>query len=303
MNQHHPWSLHYLYIWAYTRLLRFLVLRRFPASPPYENPKVVRTEGTVPSREKGRAIRVIQYRPLSAAPEEALPILINFHGAGFIIPRLGAEQEFCSMVAERLGWLVIDCDYRKAPEYPFPWGLEDAEDAALHILEHIPHKTISTSGFSSGGSIALGLAIVLGPDRIRSTAAFYPSTNIDADTHAQSIDPPLPPSFLRHIRACYVVPGTSITDPRISPAYASKEELPRHLWLGAGAVDPLHDAAKVFMERIQKEGHPDAVFRSIGHTGHGFVPLGPESAGLQGKAKEMREEAMAFLQRSVQQDL
>ncbi|KAJ7621284.1 Alpha/Beta hydrolase protein [Roridomyces roridus] len=305
---HHPRSFKYFRLLAVAKAMRFLIRRTVPL-PVHDNPNVIRTDGVVPSRDQGRDIRVRWYRPVGTDTEKSLPVLIHFHGSGFVIPLFGQDDEWCLMVAER-GWLVVDADYRKAPEHPFPLPCQDVEDVARHIIASVPHTTISLSGFSAGGCLALGLGVTLGPQVVRSVVTFYPSTDAKLDT---SSEPPtkrrvsgtaLPRFLIRHSAASYILPGTSVslTNPLLSPAQAPVDALPRHIWTCTGTADPLYVGAETFMKRLQSEGHPDAVFKSVEGAGHGFVqiasPVKPDP-----RAGEVYEEAVAFLLNSIKDDM
>lgn len=300
MSRYHPWSLKWLRLWVVTRLLRTLIyFQRFRHPfPLFKNPDVLRTEEHIPSRVKGRKIRVRCYRPAFSSADDTLPVLINFHGSGFCVDALGQDESWCATVVEETGWMVIDADYRKAPEHPFPLPLEDAQDVALHVLARGPHTTLSLSGFSSGGTLALGLAGILGADRVHSVAVFYPTTDIAVDITRPSADPLLPPALMRHFFECYVLPGTSPTDARLAPAYARAEDMPLHVWIAAGADDPLHDAAAALVRRLQREGRPGASFVSVPRVGHGFDKIIPGVA-VSPEGAKVYKSAVDFLRQSV----
>ncbi|KAJ7633037.1 Alpha/Beta hydrolase protein [Roridomyces roridus] len=308
MARTHPWSLRYLRLWLVTKFFRLVTrvqLWRAPL-PPFHNPQVIRTERNIPSRDQGRSIRTRWYRPASASPDEALPVLINFHGSGFILPMmLGQEEPFLHIVAERARCLVIDADYRKAPENPFPLPCEDVEDVALYVLAQVPHTTMSFSGWSAGGNLALGLAVLLGPERVRSLLLFYPSTaakedrdGIPPETRMDS-GSPMPPGVLRHFVDCYILPETPLDDLRLSPGYAPTESMPRHIWAVAGTADPLYTPCSTMMKRLQREGHPDAVFRSLPFAGHGFVRSMEPGGTPDPRTDEVYTEAIEFLCKSI----
>ena|ERR1700761_5027410 len=62
--------------------------------------------------------------------------ILGLCSSGFIFPSLGTDTEFCALLASRVGCIVLDCDYRKAPEYPFPAAYEDAQDIVTHVASH-----------------------------------------------------------------------------------------------------------------------------------------------------------------------
>ena len=80
---------------------------------------------TVPSTDTLLPARV--YRPRSAA-DEALPLVVNFHGGGFVLGTLTAADWLCGQVAERAYATVVSVGYRLAPEYPAPTPFLDSLD-------------------------------------------------------------------------------------------------------------------------------------------------------------------------------
>lgn len=135
-----------------------------------------------------------------------------------MIPSLGTDSEFCGRLCGAASTpdrplIVLDCDYRKSPEHPFPAALEDVEDAVRFVLDYsVPvkddvevdlddeygfgdvefdEKRISVSGFSAGGNLALSISssgspTVPRPDAsgstkqspFRAVCAFYASPDL-----------------------------------------------------------------------------------------------------------------------------
>ena len=74
------------------------------------------------------------------------------------MPNLGQDHSFCEQIAREANVLVLDADYRKGPEHPFPGATEDVQDV-LRWVQSQPRvfdlDHIALSGFSSGGNLAL----------------------------------------------------------------------------------------------------------------------------------------------------
>ena len=84
----------------------------------------------VPSRDKHRTIRVYVYKPYVEDGESSkpAPVLINLYGSGLAIPFYSIDDGFCRFVTKATGYVVLDVNYRLAPEFPFPAALNDIED-------------------------------------------------------------------------------------------------------------------------------------------------------------------------------
>ncbi|CAD6884318.1 unnamed protein product [Tilletia controversa] len=136
-----------------------------------------------------RYILVDVYELHDAKAEEArsdhpVPVHISLHGSGFITPNLGQDRDFTSWLAAQHafaseGGVVFDTDYRKAPEHPFPAGLEDIEDVIryIHSKPDVYDRTrISIGGFSAGATLAISASYTVATGK-----AFATATAADAD--------------------------------------------------------------------------------------------------------------------------
>jgi acetyl esterase/lipase len=104
-------------------------------------------EFDVPARD-GYPIRVRSYRQSATTSQAALPLLIYFHGGGFVTGGLETDDEPCRDIASEISVLVLNVEYRLAPEHPFPVGFTDCLDVVLWVryLSAFPsHQKIYTS--------------------------------------------------------------------------------------------------------------------------------------------------------------
>lgn len=118
-----------------------------------------------------------------------------------MVPCFGADTEICAYLASHLGCIVLDADYRKAPQNPFPAAPQDALDVCLYVLAHTElydANRISLGGCSAGGSIALAAAASLGPEKICAVCTIAPATDFriqstrkarDAGRHRSALPP------------------------------------------------------------------------------------------------------------------
>lgn len=82
-------------------------------------------------------------------------ILMYIHGGGFVTGSAAASKGYTSMLATYSGRQVIAPEYRKAPENPFPAGVNDCFEVYKGILEEYPESRIILLGDSAGGNLAL----------------------------------------------------------------------------------------------------------------------------------------------------
>jgi acetyl esterase len=106
-------------------------------------------------------IRIRTYRPDSAV---ALPILVYFHGGGWVVGSLDSHDGVSRFLAAHGRCLVVSVDYRRAPENRFPAALEDAWAATRWVQEHADEiggdaGRLAVGGDSSGGNLAAVVAL------------------------------------------------------------------------------------------------------------------------------------------------
>jgi acetyl esterase len=89
------------------------------------------------------------------------PVMVFFHGGGFVIGDLETHGPYCAEAARQLDLPVVAVDYRLAPEHPFPAAPDDCEAAARWVAENIPCTGLVLSGDSAGGNLTVVTAMAL----------------------------------------------------------------------------------------------------------------------------------------------
>jgi acetyl esterase len=113
----------------------------------------------------GSQIALRIYTPRELGTGERLPMLMWFHGGGFVIGSLESHDSVCRMLANRADCIVVAVDYRLAPESKFPAAVEDCAAAlkwaALHAMEFgADAACIAVGGDSAGANLATVVAIL-----------------------------------------------------------------------------------------------------------------------------------------------
>lgn len=104
---------------------------------------LVITDHQIPVRECSEiGIRIYQPQDVASSNSEddSRPVFIMLHGGGWALGGLENEVLSCKLLSERLGMVVVDVDYRLAPEWKFPTGLNDAHDAVKWVFYLCPHS-------------------------------------------------------------------------------------------------------------------------------------------------------------------
>lgn len=125
--------------------------------------EVTLADHTITTRDN-YALEARTYRPTKATSEESLPIYIHFHGGGFYFGTLSSEDAICSRIAINTGVVVLNVNYRHAPEHPYPVAWNDSEDALNWAAQHSEtfkgDKTrIIVGGISAGGWLSAALTL------------------------------------------------------------------------------------------------------------------------------------------------
>jgi len=133
------------------------------------------------------------------------PMVINFHGGGFVLGTAHDDARWGNIVVEEVGAVVVSVAYRLAPEYPFPTAVEDGADAVLWLAKHaneymLDPDRFAMSGFSSGANMSFTVPLCLQGELFDKT----PSGINIVDGRAGSIPnqlivQPPPPKFGHHL--------------------------------------------------------------------------------------------------------
>lgn len=232
----------------------------------------------IPSRDARRSIKAHVYKSTSFTPGIPCPVLINFHGSGFIFPVHGSDDAFCRQVSSSTPYSVLDIQYRLAPEYPWPACHNDAEDVVNWILGQpsvYSSSQIAISGFSAGANIACVAAASTFPkDTFNALIAFYPPTNLSvppgSKTPPDHDGKPTSTKMERLFDASYLRTNPDPKDPRISPALGPVDNYPARSLFITCARDVLCLETEHLAKRVEEAHGQDVVLRRMDKCGHGW---------------------------------
>lgn len=232
----------------------------------------------------GGPIPMRLYRPFPDASDRASPVLVYFHGGGFVIGDLETHDGVCRDLAGLAGCAVIAVDYRLAPEHRFPAAILDCAAATRWIRDHaaelaLDPERIAVGGDSAGGTLAAVVAIDA-RERADLAIAFqlliYPVTDLHCDSPSYAENAHgylLSQATMRYFVANYLAYPAQADDWRASPLLQPNlADLPPALVLTAG-YDPLRDEGEAYAERLTGAGCHVSTVRFPRQI-HGFLTMG-----------------------------
>lgn len=223
-------------------------------------------------------------RPAGVADAVALPLLVYFHGGGWVIGDLDTHDVACRTLAAGAGIAVLAVDYRLAPEHRFPAAVDDciaavrfarAEAAALGA----DAARIAVGGDSAGGNLAAVACLAL-RDAGEPVPAFqlliYPATDMRAVAPSHTANGQgymLTADSIAYYRGHYMPDAAEWADWRASPLLAADHaHLPPALVLTAG-FDPLRDEGRQYADALSGAGVA-CQYICFERQIHGFVTMG-----------------------------
>ncbi len=126
----------------------------------------------------------IPVRIFSPEEEGDYPVLLFFHGGGWVVGNIDSYSKVCANMARLTNHKVVSVDYRLAPEYPFPAGLEDCYQVAKAFITNkdINDREVTLIGDSAGGNLCAALSL-MAKDRkefkVKRQILIYPATYND----------------------------------------------------------------------------------------------------------------------------
>jgi acetyl esterase len=263
------------------------------------NRRVGVTFGTAPARD-GYEIPLRIYRPRAVRDTETdVPVVIFFHGGGWVQGNVVSYDPLCMHLAERVRAVVVSVDYRLAPEFQAPTAAHDSVDATRWVAEQgaalrADCSRLAVCGDSAGGNLAAVVAQTvrdtIGP-RLRHQALIYPAT--DLTMSSPSIDelaqaPLLTKTSMVAFRAHYAPQGTDLTDPTLSPLFGRLTGLPPTL-VQTADLDPLRDDGIRYADALRAAGVHVRLTNYL-RVPHGFASFpGAVPTGAQQRAELVQE--------------
>jgi len=241
------------------------------------------SDATIPGPAGDIGARV--YRPESGG--ESAPVLVWYHGGGWVIGDLETADATCRKLCARAGVVVVSVDYRLAPEHPFPAAPADAWAALEWVAERATDlggdpDRLAVGGDSAGGNLAALVALRArdeGAPTLRHQLLVYPATDLTMEH----------PSIKENGEGYFLTQSSmdwftdhylgaerehaDPTSPHVSPLFATDLSGLAPAQVLTAELDPLRDEGDAYAERLAAAGVP---VEHVSHPGliHGFFSMG-----------------------------
>ena len=261
---------------------------------------VVTEDSTIPG--PGGELGTRLYRPQDA--EGTLPILIYFHGGGYVVGDRDTHDIPCCWLSLSAACLVVSVDYRLAPEHPFPAPVDDAWAVTRWVVDHATEldgdpARVAVGGDSAGGNLAAIVCHMAKRDRAPRLAyqlLVYPNTDLTGSMPSHKafgrgfrLTTELMEWFMNHYFSQGGDRGQLIASPIFADDFA---HLPPAFILTAG-YDPLKDEGSAYADKLREAGVETELVEYEGMI-HGFITMG----GLIDATTEALELCGAALRRA-----
>jgi len=230
------------------------------------------------------------YRP-ETEDDRRLPVLVYYHGGGWVLGTLDSIDSACRELADRVGCVVVSVDYRLAPEHPFPAAVDDAyaalrwAAATAEAFGADPSR-LGVAGTSAGATLAAVTARrlreePLGDVDLAVQLLLYPVTDhaFDTDSYEENAEGYLlTRADMRWFWEQYLRSPVDGANPYVSPLRAPDlSGLPPACVVTAG-YDPLRDEGRAYADRLAEAG-VDVAHEHYPSMCHGFLSLTDEVGG------------------------
>jgi acetyl esterase/lipase len=212
--------------------------------------------------------------------DDPLPVLIYFHGGGLMLLSAEDFQPLCTALAAAADCIVVNVDYRLAPEHPFPQPLDDALAVYQWCLSHAADlggdpTRVAVGGDSAGGYLATAVCLdarTQGLPQPVLQLLIYP--DIDATNRSESmvtIDAFIGLDQVTMVHAAHC--GDQLLDPRASPIHAPDHRGLAPAFILAASHDPFVDQGRAYAAVLRAAGVP-VEYSCYQGTIHAFITMG-----------------------------
>jgi acetyl esterase len=251
----------------------------------------------------GRSHSVPTRLYLPTVRDNSAAMLVYFHFGGGVIGSLESCHRLCGLIAKEAGAPVMSVDYRLAPEFKFPHGLEDCTAAYAWAVDNAarfgaPVGRAAVGGDSMGGHFAAVIA-----QDFRKTKPpvvqllIYPAVDFVSDLPSMRdfADAwPLTAETVDYFMKQYLPEGVERSDPRLSPMRTQDLRGLAPALIYAAGFDMLLDQGEAYAKRLEEAGVKVGYAR-FDSLPHGFVAFPSAAPAAEAAIRRIARETAAAL--------
>lgn len=211
---------------------------------------------------------------LYAPSADAGPIVVFFHGGGWVVGSLDTHDGLCRALAKSTGCRVVAVHYRLAPEHRFPAAVDDCWTVTRWAFGQTPR--VAVAGDSAGGNLAAVMALRARDAglRLASQVLVYPVIDHRFDTPSYAANAEGYSLTLDGMRWYWdhYLGGADGSHPDASPLRADSVAGVAPALVVVCGLDPLRDEGVAYAERLRTAGVPVELSEYEGMI-HGFVRM------------------------------
>ena len=237
------------------------------------------------------------------SPNKKLPMIVFYHGGGFVVGSVDTHDEVCRLIAAHAKVQVLSIEYPLAPEVGPRDLIQSCEDALAWVYQNrrqfkILKNRIAVAGDSAGGNISAVVAqrtvnTVFAP---QAQFLIYPAVDFKSrhpSFFAYKDGLVLTGSDIDYVTDYYATRfNMALDDPIISPTNGQLKKLAPAFVVTAGH-DLLHDEGKIYAYKLRQNG-VKVHYQDYEDQTHGFINLTPVSRKAKKYVIEMSKEFRKF---------
>jgi len=243
---------------------------------------------TIPGADGDLQARV--YTPKGDGP---FPVIVYFHGGGWVIADLDVYDASPRALANQAGAVVVSVHYRQGPENRFPAAHDDAIAAYKYVIENAQKwnadsERVAVAGESAGGNLAVDVAVAARDQKLNepeAVVAVYPVAGADLNTPSYIENQnaiPLGKADIEWFVGNYTNSPDETKDPRFDLVNADLKGLPPTTIIGA-EIDPLASEGKTLADNLTAAGVEVKyqLWTGVTHEFFGMAAVVPEAKEAQ----------------------
>jgi acetyl esterase len=242
----------------------------------------------------------LRARYYEAADTAPTPLIVYFHGGGFVCCDIDTHDSICSWIAKSSRGRVLSVGYRLAPEAPFPAQLEDARTACAWAFQNAQRfgaapDRIAIAGDSAGAYLATTMSLEINratPGAVALQILLYPLVHVHdslwADEELRNF------RFLGRVACLYIARSLgaealpSLLDIDLGAA-------PPTIVAGGGPMDPVRADVKAFVNALRSAGVrvTERKYAVLMHGGLNFTAYSKVAVAALQEVGELAREELA----------